>query len=181
MSAHEKTGKEAYVLEDQIGYVLRLAVQYHTSIFTSRMVEGLTQTQFAILSKIHQMGTCSQAELIRLVDLDTATINGVVDRMRSKGYIVAMEHPDDRRRQIISLSEEGIVAVTRAEDAGVEITEETLDNLSPAERTRLVALLRKMMAGKQMPRTKTNKELDPDGLLTRRSQRPFPAGSPKGR
>ncbi len=77
---HQTTRSEAmdYELEDQIGFVLRLAVQFHTAIFTSRMVDNLTQTQFATLAKVHQVGPCSQSELARLLALDTATINGVV-------------------------------------------------------------------------------------------------------
>ena len=31
-----------YVLDEQIGFLLRVAMQRHTSIFTSQMVEGLT-------------------------------------------------------------------------------------------------------------------------------------------
>ena len=41
-----------YVLDDQVGFLLRVAMQRHTSIFTTRMIEGLTQTQFAALAKL---------------------------------------------------------------------------------------------------------------------------------
>lgn len=34
-----------YVLDQQVGFLMRIAMQRHTSIFTSRMVAGLTQTQ----------------------------------------------------------------------------------------------------------------------------------------
>jgi hypothetical protein len=33
-----------YVLDDQVGFLLRVALQRHTSIFTTRMIEGMTQT-----------------------------------------------------------------------------------------------------------------------------------------
>ena len=49
-----------YVLDDQAGFLMRVAMQRHTSIFTSRMVEGLTQTQFAALAKLNEVGPCSQ-------------------------------------------------------------------------------------------------------------------------
>ena len=38
-----------YLLDEQVGFLMRVAMQRHTSIFTSRMVEALTQTQFAAL------------------------------------------------------------------------------------------------------------------------------------
>ena len=70
-----------YVLDEQVGFLLRVAMQRHTSIFTSRMIEALTQTQFAALSKLHEVGPCSQNHLGRLIYLDAATIKGVVDRL----------------------------------------------------------------------------------------------------
>jgi hypothetical protein len=42
-----------YVLDGQVGFLPRVAMQRHTSIFTTRMIEGLTQTQFAALAKLH--------------------------------------------------------------------------------------------------------------------------------
>jgi len=42
-----------YVLDDQAGFLMRVATQRHTSIFTSRMIEGLTQPQFAALAKLY--------------------------------------------------------------------------------------------------------------------------------
>jgi len=44
-----------YVLDDQAGFLMRVAMQRHTSIFTSRMIEGLTQTQFAALAKLYEV------------------------------------------------------------------------------------------------------------------------------
>ena len=70
-----------YVLDDQVGFLLRVALQRHTAIFTTRMIEGLTQTQFAALAKLHEVGPCSQNHLGRLIYLDAATIKGVVDRL----------------------------------------------------------------------------------------------------
>src|ERR1039458_7512759 len=74
-----------YVLDDQVGFLLRVALQRHTSIFTTRMIEGMTQTQFAALAKLHEVGPCSQNHLGRLIYLDAATIKGVVDRLGARG------------------------------------------------------------------------------------------------
>lgn len=137
----------AYKIDEQIGFILRLAFQFHTAIFMDRMVASLTQAQYATLSKIREMDTCSQSDLVRLIGLDSATINGVVTRMKARGFIAVLEDPDDRRRQILRLTRKGTEVMSQAEAVGVEITAETLAALSPTERTRLVQLLRKMMGG----------------------------------
>jgi hypothetical protein len=94
-----------YVLDEQVGFLMRVAVQRHTSIFTGRMIEGLTQTQFAALAKLHEVGPCSQNHLGRLIYLDAATIKGVVDRLGIRGFVTALADPKDRRRRAVALTE----------------------------------------------------------------------------
>ncbi|MBA4791976.1 MAG: MarR family transcriptional regulator [Rhizobiales bacterium] len=146
MHARTEPSDDTYVLDDQIGFILRLAVQFHTAIFTSRMVENLTQTQFATLAKIEEIGSCSQSDLGRLLMLDSATVNGVVDRMKSRDLIAITDDPADRRRQSLSLTAEGRRVVQEAEAVARGITTETLAQLTPTEQARLVQLLRKMIA-----------------------------------
>lgn len=145
--SRSEASDDPYVLDDQIGFVLRLAVQFHTSIFTSRMVENLTQTQFATLAKIEEIGTCSQSDLCRLLTLDSATVNGVIDRMHARGLVAISDDPLDRRRQSLALTPEGARVVREAEAVAREITSETVTNLTPTEQARLIHLLRKMIAG----------------------------------
>ncbi len=61
--------------------MLWVAIQRHTAIFTGCMVEALTQTPFAALAKLYEVGPCSQNHLGRLIYLDAATIKGVVERL----------------------------------------------------------------------------------------------------
>src|SRR6476469_4039472 len=96
-----------YLLDEQVGFVMRVAMQRHTSIFTARMIEGLTQTQFAALAKLFEVGGCSQNHLGRLIYLDAATIKGVVDRLGARGFVTALNDPKDRRRRAVALTERG--------------------------------------------------------------------------
>src|SRR3972149_5970130 len=74
--AAEPAAEGRYVLDEQVGFLLRVAMQRHTAIFTARMIEALTQTQFAALAKLYEVGPCSQNHLGRLIYLDAATIKG---------------------------------------------------------------------------------------------------------
>ena len=40
----------AYRLDDQIGFILRQVSQRHTGIFSERMLDGVTPTQWAVLA-----------------------------------------------------------------------------------------------------------------------------------
>jgi MarR family transcriptional regulator, lower aerobic nicotinate degradation pathway regulator len=133
-----------YVLDEQVGFLLRVAMQRHTSIFTSRMIEALTQTQFAALSKLHEVGPCSQNHLGRLIYLDAATIKGVVDRLGARGFVTALNDPKDRRRRAVALTDRGRQVTEAAMLVAAEITAATLAPLTAEEQHTVTRLLKKL-------------------------------------
>jgi DNA-binding MarR family transcriptional regulator len=133
-----------YVLDDPVGFLLLVALQRHTSIFTTRMIEGLTQTQFAALAKLHEVGPCSQNHLGRLIYLDAATIKGVVDRLGARGFITALNDPMDRRRRAVALTDRGRQVTEAAQLVAAEITAATLAAFSEDEQGLVAQLLRKL-------------------------------------
>jgi DNA-binding MarR family transcriptional regulator len=134
-----------YVIEDQVGFLMRIAMQRHTSIFMSRMVGDLTQTQFAALAKLADVGTCSQNHLGRLIYLDAATIKGVIDRLRARKLVTIQENPKDRRRSMIALTRAGARVAEKAVGVARRITAETLIPLRRTEQKQIVRLLQKMI------------------------------------
>jgi DNA-binding MarR family transcriptional regulator len=133
-----------YVLDEQVGFLMRVAMQRHTAIFMSRMVEGLTQTQFAALAKLLEVGACSQNHLGRLIYLDGATIKGVVDRLRARRFVTSQGDPQDKRRRAIALSETGRRVAEAAVVVAAEITAETLAPLTQEEQRTVQRLLKKL-------------------------------------
>ncbi len=133
-----------YVLDDQVGFLMRVAMQRHTAIFTSRMIEALTQTQFAALAKLYEVGPCSQNHLGRLIYLDAATIKGVVDRLALRGFLTALNDPKDRRRRAVTLTERGREVTEAAMKVAAEITAATLVPLTADEQRAVTMLLKKL-------------------------------------
>ena len=133
-----------YVLDEQVGFLMRVAMQRHTAIFTSRMVEALTQTQFAALAKLYEVGPCSQNHLGRLIYLDAATIKGVVDRLGVRGFVTALADPKDRRRRAVALTERGREVTEAAVKVAAEITAATLAPLTADEQRMVTRLLKKL-------------------------------------
>jgi MarR family transcriptional regulator, lower aerobic nicotinate degradation pathway regulator len=140
----DSSERGGYVLDDQAGFLMRIAMQRHTSIFTSRMVEGLTQTQFAALAKLYEVGPCSQNHLGRLIYLDAATIKGVVDRLHLRGFVTALNDPNDRRRRAVALTDRGRHLTEAAVRVAADITAATLAPLSAEEQRQIAKLLRKL-------------------------------------
>jgi MarR family transcriptional regulator, lower aerobic nicotinate degradation pathway regulator len=133
-----------YTLDEQVGFLLRVAMQRHTSIFMSQMAARLTQTQFAALAKLLEVGPCSQNHLGRLIFLDAATIKGVVDRLKLRKFITTQADPDDRRRRAIALTEQGRAVTRQAIEIASHITATTMMPLSAEEQRTMVRLLKKL-------------------------------------
>jgi len=142
--AARRDSAATYVLEDQVGFLLRRVNQRHTTIFAERMLEDLTPTQWAALAKLFERGPLSQNLLGRQTAMDAATIKGVVDRLAARGFTAGERDPEDARRRRIALTGEGRALVKRAAAVALVITEETLNPLNASERKVLMRLLDKI-------------------------------------
>jgi len=139
-----RKARRPYVLEEQVGFILRQVSQRHTVIFAERMTDDLTPTQFTALVKLYSEGTVSQNLLGRLTAMDAATIKGVIDRLSTRSYVEAKPDPDDARLRLLTLTPLGRSTVERALVVAAEITDETLAPLDATEREVLLGLLRRL-------------------------------------
>ncbi len=133
-----------YLLDEQVGYLMRLANQRHTAIFQALIAHDLTPTQFAVLIRLGEVGSGSQNHLGRLTAMDVATVKGVVDRLRAKNLVTLSPDANDARRRVIALSPEGQRILDALKARGADITEATLAPLDADERDTFVQLLRKL-------------------------------------
>ena len=135
--------EQPYRLEDQVGFLLRRANQRHLAVFAA-VIPEVTTTQLAALAKLAELGPMSQNQLGRATAMDAATIKGVVGRLVTRRLVVTVPSEEDRRRLIVDLTPEGRELFASLRARGREATERTLSPLSPAERERLIAMLRRL-------------------------------------
>ncbi|WP_314945752.1 MarR family transcriptional regulator [Bradyrhizobium cosmicum] len=139
-----KPVKPSYVLDEQVGFVLRQVWQRHSAIFSREIGTNITPTQWAALSKLAEAGPCSQNQLGRLTAMDVATIKGVIDRLTARGLTETSQDPEDGRRLLVSLTRAGQQLAEKVAPNALAITRETLAPLEPREREMLMALLNKL-------------------------------------
>ncbi|WP_082702729.1 MarR family transcriptional regulator [Pseudacidovorax intermedius] len=65
---------------------------------------GLTEQQFRILRALHVRGTLEPRELCAICHISSPSLSGVLARMEGMGLVQRERHPDDQRRQHVSLS-----------------------------------------------------------------------------
>lgn len=136
--------EKTYLLNEQVGFLMRLANQRHSSIFQELVPHGLTATQFAAVVKLAEIGECSQNELGRQTAMDVATIKGVIERLKRKDMVTIQADPNDKRRSLLSLTAAAKGIISELHDAGQAITRLTLSPLSAAEQKTLLRLLDKL-------------------------------------
>jgi DNA-binding MarR family transcriptional regulator len=133
-----------YVLDEQVGFLLRQATQRHVGIFSKLISAPLTPPQFSALVVLLQNGACSQNELGRRIATDGATIKGIIDRLTKRGLTQSAADPQDGRLLIVSLTEAGAALAADCITAGGQISAATLAPLNAREQQTLLRLLRKL-------------------------------------
>jgi DNA-binding MarR family transcriptional regulator len=139
-----KPARAAYVLEEQVGFILRQVWQRHSAIFARAIGINLTQAQWAALVKLAETGPCSQNQLGRLTAMDVATIKGVIDRLTVRGLTETGADPEDGRRLLVSLTRAGQQMIEKLAPDALSISRETLAPLDAKERETLLALLSRL-------------------------------------
>jgi len=102
---------------------------------------GLTPQHYAVLSLLREGTRETQGEIADTLDYDRSHLVGLLDELESKSLVERRRDPDDRRRQLVSLTSEGknTLAELGAMYKGVE--KEFLAPLDAEQRRVLHALL----------------------------------------
>ncbi|WP_311030426.1 MarR family winged helix-turn-helix transcriptional regulator [Mesorhizobium koreense] len=139
----EAGADEGYRLHEQVGFILRKANQRHIAIF-AKHIGDLTPPQFAALARLAEIGEASQNQLGAMVAMDAATIKGVIDRLKARGLVTLAAHSEDRRRLVVSLSDQGKAMIERLLPLAERITVETLEPLNARETATFLKLLARL-------------------------------------
>lgn len=143
--AQLESGPGDYVLEDQVGHLLRRAYQRHLALFQNIFGDdGPTAMQFAALNTLYNRGPLSQNHLGRLIAMDPPTVKGVVARLEAKGWVTRAPDADDARLKRVSLTPAAIEALPGMIERARAVTAATLAPLSREDQARTLAVLRRM-------------------------------------
>lgn len=144
----EPYGEEenAQGLDNNIAHLIRRAHQRASATFMAVLANrNLTPAQYFALIKLREKGEVSQNLLGRMVAMDPATIQGVVQRLGRHGLIKRVPDLKDRRRMRLHLTDEGIALVDGLHDGIEEMSDKILAPLGPEERSSLRALLKRII------------------------------------
>lgn len=113
VSTSEISDTEEQVLKS-LRRIIRAVDLYSRKLVTQT---GLSGPQLICLRQLSSFGPMQTSHLAEAVNLSSATVCGILDRLEERGLVVRERQPDDRRRVLVSLSDAGQDAVEGAPPA----------------------------------------------------------------
>jgi DNA-binding MarR family transcriptional regulator len=105
---------------------------------------GLTPAQLNVLAQLSRHGAMSQQELAGRLLVSKGNVCGLIDRLERRGLVERCADRQDRRINMLHLSEAGRQLATLAVPAHEEFVRRQLSSLSRSEQQELLALLSKL-------------------------------------
>ncbi|WP_230194203.1 MarR family winged helix-turn-helix transcriptional regulator [Streptomyces coriariae] len=119
----------------------RAAARGRALVAEALAVEGLKMWHHVVLSAVRDLAPVAQADLGRSVGLDPKDLVGILNDLQLAGLAVREPDPNDRRKNAVSLTEEGRRLLRRCEKAARQANDVLLAPLSATERDLLMGLL----------------------------------------
>ncbi|MFE2046144.1 MarR family winged helix-turn-helix transcriptional regulator [Streptomyces sp. NPDC059477] len=119
----------------------RAAARGRALVAQALAAEGMRTWHHLVLSAVRDLGPVAQADVGRGVGLDPKDVVGILNELQSAGLVVREPDPRDRRKNAVSLTEEGDRMLRRCEALTREANDTLLAPLTTAEREQFVHLL----------------------------------------
>lgn len=95
-------------IEECISFLLGKAHQHVMQDAKQRLAPfGVTPGQYAVLKVLWEQDGQSGAAIGERLQLDSASMTGLLDRLAAAGLIARQPHPADRRINLVMLTEQG--------------------------------------------------------------------------
>ncbi|WP_035865345.1 MarR family winged helix-turn-helix transcriptional regulator [Kitasatospora cheerisanensis] len=109
---------------------------------------GLEPWEFDVLTALRRAGDpyqLSPGQLLTQTLVTSGTMTNRIDRLTTKGLVVRLPDPDDRRGVLVRLTDAGRDKADQALAGLLAHEREILAQLAPAQRTELATLLRQLV------------------------------------
>ncbi|MGC4809516.1 MarR family winged helix-turn-helix transcriptional regulator [Micromonospora sp. DT228] len=107
---------------------------------------GLRPRHLVALTVLRAGGGTSQQALATILEMDSTNIVGLLNDLEAEQLVERRRSPEDRRRHVVELTEDGAKRLSEAECALAGAEDEVLGALAPSERETLYELLRRASA-----------------------------------
>ncbi|MFD0852188.1 MarR family winged helix-turn-helix transcriptional regulator, partial [Actinomadura adrarensis] len=117
----------------------------HRLLYERFTAAGVRPYHYRLLASLDEFGPASQVSLGRSTGIDRSDVVAALNELAEKNLIERSPDPDDRRRNVITITPDGVARLKRLDAVLAEVQDELTSPLSPEERDRLTGLLTKLV------------------------------------
>ena len=102
---------------------------------------GVTRAQWQALGNLRRLGPMTQAALAEVMEVETATIARLTDRLEAAGLIERKAEAQDRRVKLVTMTDKAAALMDEMGVIGQKLRDDMLVDLSPSELEALIGTL----------------------------------------
>jgi len=134
MSASPDISSMSWLLADVSRLIRKLADRRLSAMH-------LTRAQWQALGNLKRLGPLTQAALADVMEVETATIARLIDRLEAAGWIARSPTPTDRRVKLVTITDKALAVMDEVAAIGQRLRDDMLVDLNQTEREHLVVSL----------------------------------------
>jgi DNA-binding MarR family transcriptional regulator len=112
---------------------------------TSEDLLGMRMKEFVMLAHLREHNPVQQQELGEMLCIDANNLVLLLNELESRGFAYRRRDPEDRRRHLVEITDEGLAAFGNAERGIESVEDDVLASLTHQERLELQGLLVKAL------------------------------------
>ena len=142
MSSDQDLGPK---LSERLAYLLKRALLELDGLHDENLAPyGISARELAVLLLLDAREPESQQQAGKRLGVDRTTMVALIDALESKELVVRRPDPEDRRRNVIALTDSGRKTLRQATRASDQAEQRLLAELDEAESAQLRSLLRRI-------------------------------------
>lgn len=140
--------KTDFDLEGFLPYLLNQAAEATSKSFhaTYKSAYGLTRTQWRVLANLGKFGAMTARDICAISHIEKTKVSRAVAAMEVDGYLTRTPSPQDRRAEILSLTDQGRVVFADLGQRALDYDRALRNQLGPALTAQLDDLLHRLIA-----------------------------------
>lgn len=125
--------------------LMRVSLELKKSLSKRLSLYNITAPQWAVLQDIsnHLEGT-TPAMIAERTYSDRPTITGVLERLKTKGLLVIKDNPNDKRSNLVFITESGLKMKSNIENLSDELMDDALNNITEHEMSTFINVLKQI-------------------------------------
>jgi DNA-binding MarR family transcriptional regulator len=145
---HDHTGRTPTRLEGRATWLVSRAHARSSGLLNAGFEahgSGLRSYHYRLLAALEEWGPASQADLGRTTGIDRSDVTAALTELESRNLVKRSVDPDHKRRNIVTITAEGVEQLVELDKVIDGIQDEFLAPLTAAQRRQFITLMSRLV------------------------------------